>query len=204
MVMRALSGQSASLAVGQPWRIELLEQCWTWNYGTVAPVVTVTLPDGVTTALATIEASEAYYGRWTATYTPLAPGRFTARAVASNGDVVDALAVVTAAVVALPDRAALNTYLGGTGNHAWTDSELDEALAAETAAQMRMCSVPAAYPADLREALLRRAARNLDMRRQLTAEPRSEGDFDLPATLPVAADADVRRLERPWRRLPQG
>jgi hypothetical protein len=42
------------------------------------------------------------------------------------------------------------------------------------------------------------------MRHQLTAEPRSEGDVDLPSVLPVAADAEIKRLERTYRRLPIG
>jgi hypothetical protein len=200
VTLRSLSSSSVHRAVGQPWEIIFTSRDADGLFLADEPAVTVTLPD-LTTAPATITSD--YAGVYLATYTPLVAGRFTARAVTPLGYVLDALCVVTAITAALPDADDLNLYLG-ENEHSWTDAELADALAAETTAQMNVCRVPASYPEDLREALLRRAARNLAMRRQLTAEPRGEGDVDLPAVLPVAADAEVKRLERPYRRVPVG
>lgn len=201
MTLRLLSSPSVTRSVGVPWEMIFVSYDADGDWLDDEPVVTVTLPDA-STALATVTSEDTGY--YLATYTPLVAGRFTARAVTPLGYTIDLLAVVSAAVVALPTSGDLDEYLGGSTEHAWETAELADALAAETAAQMRSCRVPASYPADLREALLRRAARNLAMRRQLTAEPRAEGDVDLPAVLPVAADPEIRRLEKPFRRLPIG
>lgn len=203
MTIRVLSGGSSTGAVGAPWQMRLQVSDSAQLLADDPPVVTVTLPD-TTTALADVGLLYDYsYGMYLATYVPLAAGRYTARAVAVNG-VADLLHVVSATGAALPTATEVSDWMGGETAHAWTEAEIEEALNAETLAQMRICRVPASYPEDLREALVRRTARNLHMRRQLTAEPRAEGDIDLPAVLPVAADPEVRRLEKPWRRLPIG
>lgn len=201
MTLRLLTSPSVTRPIGVPWEMIFTSRDADGYWLDDAPVVTITLPDATTVA-ATVESED--LGCYTVLYVPLTVGRYTAHAVTALGYALDLLAVVTPSVVPLPDSDDLDAYLGGSTEHAWTDAEMVEALAAETAAQMRMCRVPANYPEDLREALLRRAARNLAMRRQLTAEPRGEGDVELPAVLPVAADPEVRRLEKPWRRLPIG
>ncbi len=197
------AGSSVQLTIGQQWRMKFRVSGQADEWTSEVPVVTITLPDS-STVLPEVEsyAWDVYSGIYEVFYIPLVAGRFTARATTAYG-VVDLLAVVSAAAT-FPVRADLDAYLGGPGEHAWTDAELDQALAAETSAQMDVCAVPASFPAALREALLRRASRNLAMRRQLTAEPRGEGDVDLPAVLPSARDPEVRRLEGPYRKLPIG
>lgn len=96
-----------------------------------------------------------------------------------------------------PVLADVTAYLGATS---WSDDEIDDALAAETAAQRAVCRVGSTYPADLREALLRRVARNLAMRGQPSSVPT---DSDIPSFLPTV-DPEVRRLERPYRKYPVG
>lgn len=202
MSIRVTSGASRMLAVGTPWRMSFETRDTDGCLFDDEPVVTVTLPNA-STVLPEVDALTGYYGTYDVIYTPLVTGRFTARAVATDA-AVDLLAVVTPAAGTPPTVADLDTWLGGAGEHSWSDEDMADALAAETAAQMRVCRVPAYFPPDLGEALLRRSARLLAMRRQLTAEPRSEGDVDLPSILPGTLDIEVRRLEKPWRRRPIG
>lgn len=205
MSVRVISGASVVLQVGIPWVMDLEVNSGAYWLAAGVPVVTVTLPDASTAIPAVVAATQwplsYFYGRYTVTYIPLVAGRFTARVVTAENGSADLLAVVQAAGSTLPDSDDLDDYLGGNTEHSWTTEDLDDALAAETLAQMRICHVPGNFPADLREALLRRAARNLAMRQQLTAEPRGEGDVELPAVLPVAADAEIRRLEKPFYRM---
>lgn len=102
-----------------------------------------------------------------------------------------------------PDVEDVAAYLGETSA---TEDEMAGALAAETAAQSRVCRVPAdpeALSADLREALLRRVARNLAARSVPVATFTSfEGGAS--STRVPASDPEVRRLEAPWRRLVVG
>lgn len=202
-MIRVVSERSAVGVVGGPWFMEFHVPITDPTMAEDAPVVTVTLPDGVTTATPEVEQPSPYCYRYQAWYTPLVAGRFTARAVTAENGVADLLLLVITAS-ASPTAADLDDWLGGETEHSWTDADLTAALAAETLAQMRVCRVPATYPPDLHEALLRRAARSLAMRRQLTAEPRGEGDVDLPAVLSPYTDPEIRRLEKPYRRIQVG
>ena len=56
-------------------------------------------------------------------------------------------------------------YLGGPSEISWEVEEIEDAIEAETAAQADRCRVPETVPAPLRQALLRRVARNLALRR---------------------------------------
>jgi hypothetical protein len=56
-------------------------------------------------------------------------------------------------------------------------------------------------PEDLREAAHRRAGRYLYLRRQMSAQPRDDGDYDSPPLLPPGRDFETRALESPFRRL---
>lgn len=134
------------------------------------------------------------------------PGRHVAAIsipATSESLVMVAYAVDLALAANLPTFATLDEYLG-VGQHSWTDDDLTQAMDVETAAQRRVCRIPAAYPADLHEALLRRAARNLEMRRQLTEQPRTDSDFGVPALVPPGRDQEVRRLEAPFRKVRVG
>lgn len=128
-----------------------------------------------------------------------AAGRWVAVVTGANGAVA-ATAFVSDVVtgVQMPTVADLDNYLG---SHSWSDDDLAEALEAEASAQRRVCRVPAAYPADLRSALLRRAQFHLAMKRvQLGVIP---GDADRDTIRP-GMDSEVRRFEKPYRKLPIG
>lgn len=101
-----------------------------------------------------------------------------------------------------PDLSAAKAYLGASAV-AYTDTQISEALAAESAAQLAACRVPVDvdlnldYSADLVNALLRRVARNLAMRGvPLGVQPDEAGGIRLSSI-----DPEVRRLEAPYRRL---
>ncbi len=190
-------------AIGQQWLIRVRSS--------ELPTLTVLLPDGTTMLPAVEFSAETVYTEWStyvATLAPQDPGRYIAAVTtATQGSLIfQAMVAAITLNAAMPDADDLDGWIkAGSGSHSWTDAELARALAVESAAQRRVCNVPAAYPDDLREALLRRAARSLFMRRQLTEMPRSDaGDFDLPPTMPPGRDAEVRRLEAPFRKLITG
>lgn len=92
----------------------------------------------------------------------------------------------------------IRAYLGESSA---TDEALTSAYDAEAAAQGRRCNIPDATSwsgyEDLREALLRRIARNLAAR----AVPLATWDPNLGISTRVgASDAEVDRLEAPHRR----
>ncbi len=98
----------------------------------------------------------------------------------------------------MPNVSDLDNYLG---THSYSDDDLAEALDAETDAQRAICRIPAAFPNDLRSALLRRAQFHLAMKRvQLGVIP---GDADRDTIRP-SSDPEVRRFEKPYRKLPTG
>jgi len=80
-----------------------------------------------------------------------------------------------------------------------SDAQLQEALEAEAAAQRRVCNVGATYPVDLRQALLRRVARNLALRGLPIMV--LQGDAETGSLVPPGRDPEVRRLEAGHRKL---
>jgi hypothetical protein len=102
--------------------------------------------------------------------------------------------------MAIPDLAAVKTYLGDTS---FEDATISAALAAETASQANYCTIPAVYPVDLGEALLRRVARNLAMRGIPLAVLQGDSDLGSSTFLP-GKDPLVRMYEAPYRRLVVG
>jgi hypothetical protein len=101
-----------------------------------------------------------------------------------------------------PDLAAVKAYLGDT--HSWDDSAVEEARLAEIAAQSRACRIPVeegAYPADLDEALCRRVAHNLALRNLPLGIQANVSDMSVATTRVGGMDAEVRRLEGPWRKV---
>lgn len=161
----------------------------------VAPTVTVTAPDG-TTSTPAVESTIG--GCWRALYTITAAGRHIATAAESSYGSVDFVLTAVAASVAgaMPGVADVTKYLG---DNSWDTAEIADVLAAEAEAQRALCAVPAYYPADLKEALLRRTARNLSMRRVPLAQP--IGDAEAGGTTIPAYDPEIRRLEKPHYRL---
>lgn len=202
MAVRLLSSAVVDRAVGSTWDIRVSAD--------ELPVLTVLLPDGMALTPAVVFEYDSigfapdYVAQYVASVPITVPGRHVGSiTTATDGS---ALAQCYAAAVTLtadmPDADELSDWLGGVDAHSWEDADLTGALNAESAAQRRVCTIPAAYPADLREALLRRAARCLDMRRQLTEQPRTEGgDFDLPPVAPPGRDAEIRRYEGPFRKV---
>lgn len=90
-------------------------------------------------------------------------------------------------------------YLAASGMTSWSDEEIAAALAAEGAAQAAKCLVPAAnapWPPDLAEALRRRVARNLAMRKL----PLGVAMTDIASTRITGQDVETARLESPYRK----
>lgn len=102
--------------------------------------------------------------------------------------------IVDPAVESLVTPAQVAAYLGA---NSYTDVQLQAAIDAESAAQAKVCSVPDPYPRDLREALLRRVARNLAMRPIPLAVLRGDADAGEANILP-GTDPEIRRLEKPY------
>lgn len=162
------------------------------------PTVTITPPDGVVVGPDPMAAAAGSYStRWLTSVELDQPGRWVAHVVADDGAIDFTVWVGTIVPASgIPDRDALDLYMG---EHSYTDADLDDALAAEAAAQRGVCRIPADYSADLANALLRRAQRNLFMRRLPLALPAGDADTG-PQVLP-ANDPEVRRFERPYRKM---
>ena len=94
-------------------------------------------------------------------------------------------------------KAYLGTNIGTT-----SDADVVSALAAERTAQARVCkaSIIAAMPDDIREALLRRVARNLAMK----ALPLGVLSDESGGTSLGSNDPEIRRLEKPHRKVISG
>jgi hypothetical protein len=204
MTVTALSSTNVERTLGAVWTLSVLvtdADCSATD--AAAPVVTVTLPAGGT-ATPTVERLAT--GVYRATYEVGTAGRYIARAVAAGYGVATFVAYVTGttAATAMPTKDDVDDYLGGATAHSWSDTELDDVLAAEAAAQRRVCRVPAEYPADLREALLRRCAVNLKKRGLPLMILQGDAEAGTTSANVPGIDAEVRRLERPWRRLPVG
>jgi len=101
---------------------------------------------------------------------------------------------------AMPDVDDVKAYLG-TDGYSVDDSQLQDALDAEAAAQRAVCNVAGIYPADLRQALLRRVARNLALRG--LPEAVFQGDAETGSLVLPGRDPEVRRLEAGHRKLVQ-
>lgn len=86
-------------------------------------------------------------------------------------------------------------YLGAAAAQ-WDDAELTSALAAENGDQGTKCRIPTVRPAALDEALKRRVARNLAMRKV----PLGIAASEIEATQVRALDPEIKRFEAPYRR----
>ena len=99
----------------------------------------------------------------------------------------------------VPTAADADEYLG---EHSWPYNNVVDALAAEVAAQAARCRVDP-YTDDLREACLRRVARNLAARSVPVATFTSFEGGGTSARVP-STDPEVSRLEGPYRRMVVG
>lgn len=203
MPVTDLSPTSRSIAVGDVWPISVLVLDADGDTTADTVTVTVTPPVGAPTTAAVETLADGVYR---ALYPITVAGRHTAQAVSAEygACVFVAFAAGVTVNADMPTVQDVDDYLtSGTGEHSWTTDDMAGALAAEEAAQRRVCKIGAFYPADLREALLRRVQRNLAMRPNALAILRGDADGGDSTTLPQN-DPEVRRLERPYRKLPLG
>lgn len=198
MTVRALSSTAVDLPISGTWALVVAVTDSSGCPAAVTPTVTVTLPGG-STATPTAEAVTS--GVYRAVYVVGSAGRYVARVTTAENGAADFAAHVTATVAAtgMPDLDAVKTYLRVPLDDTEQDDEIGDALDAESSAQRDVCRVPAAYPASLREALLRRVARNLALRNLPLAVLR--GDGEAGDTVLPGRDPEVRRFEAPYRKL---
>jgi hypothetical protein len=94
----------------------------------------------------------------------------------------------------------VRAYLSSSGLSGWAGDEVEAALAAEKAAQARACVVPEDdeddWPPELSEALRRRVARNLSLRRR----PMGLEISEMGATRITGRDVEIARLESGHRK----
>jgi hypothetical protein len=201
MGVRPLSSASADLPISGVWALVVAVTDSDGCPADVVPTVVVTLPGGTTTAPTAEEISTGVYR---AEYVVGTPGRYVARVVTPANGAADftAWATATVAGTAMPDLDAAKTYLQIPLDDTTQDVDIADALDAEASAQRDVCRVPGAYPASLREALLRRVARNLALRRLPLMVLR--GDAEAGDTVLPGRDPEVRRLEGPHRKLRMG
>jgi hypothetical protein len=217
MPVSAQSATSVDVPVGGDWLISVQVTDADGYPIEQAPVVTVTKPDG-STATPTVAAAirrpcrtcttygyDCWHGStsgvYRAVYEPTTAGRHLAVAAAAGYGAATFVAFVGALTTSagMPDIADVDDYLAP---HSWTDTQLQQALDAEAAAQRAVCDVPAEYGADLREALMRRVAVNLAKRRIPLAVLQGDAEAGTPASFVPGSDPEIRRLERPHLKLP--
>lgn len=87
------------------------------------------------------------------------------------------------------------------------DAAVESAYAAESASQAARCRVPdedTVWPSDLAEALCRRVAHNLALRSLPLGVQAAMSEGGVQQTRVGGLDAEVRRLEGPYRKLVVG
>lgn len=195
--MIKVCNSSQDVVLGGQWVIDLDVTDADGRASADTLAITVTDPAGNVTTPAVEERST--LGGYRLPVTVDAAGRWIAVFVGGQGAAAaTAYASDAVAGVAMPNIADLDAYLG---THSYSDDDLAEALDAEADQQRRECKVPAVYPNNLRSALLRRSQFHLAMKRvQLGVIP---GDADRDTVRP-GSDSEVRRFEKPYRRLPTG
>jgi hypothetical protein len=167
--------------------------------GAVTPTITITPPSGP--AVNPVPESTGV-GLWRFTYTLAAAGRHlvVANAGSPYGQAITAVwCDVTTAAGQMPVVADWQEYAGGELEFSWSDDQIAQALAAESAAQRARLKPSAIYGDDIREALFRRVTCNL-ARRGLPLGVQS-GDSDRGPLVVPLRDPEVRRLEAPYRKL---
>lgn len=136
----------------------------------------------------------------------LVPGPYlvTWAGVDVASDVVSATELVTvvAAGSGVPDLDDVKIYLKIDEDDTSQDFDVQDALEAEIQAQRDVCRIPDEFSASLRQALLRRVARNLALRGLPLMVLR--GNAEVGDLTPPGRDPEVRRFEAPHRKLPVG
>jgi hypothetical protein len=198
MTVRAISSTAVDLPISGVWALVVAVTDSAGCPVDVTPTVTVTLPGGSTSTPA---AELVTGGVYRAEYVVGTAGRYVARVTTPSNGAADFAAYATATVAGtgMPDLDDCKDYLKIPLDDTSEDAEIEDALAAESAAQREVCRVPAAYPASLREALFRRVARNLALRKLPLMVLR--GDAEAGNTVLPGRDPEVRRFEAPHRKL---
>jgi hypothetical protein len=197
LAVNPYTDQSQSLDVGDEWVISVVTLDEDGDVTDATVTVVVTKPSGATS---TPTVTEDETGLYTARYTIADEGRHLAVATVS-GDAVGACPFTAFAssptdADGMPNVSDVAVYLGDTSVS--TDTMTD-ALAAEAAAQRARCKMPAVYSADLREALLRRVARNLAARAVPVATFTSFEGGATTQRVP-SNDPEIARLEAPYHK----
>lgn len=200
MSTRALSPEAVRLDIGDTWRMVVLVVNDDTRYTVTATVTaSVTDPgDTVTTPAPTTDTRGVYVVETEAD----SAGRWIAEVeVAGHGVVTFAADVQDVTLESgMPTADDVEDYLGATS---YDSTEIEDALDAERAAQAARCRIGAVYPPDLREALLRRVARNLAMRALPLGVQFGDGEGG-DSTRLSQNDPEIRRLEGPHRKLVLG
>jgi hypothetical protein len=198
MEVQVVRGDNAALVVGGQWCVEFLtsEDDFTVSSN---PALTVSLPDGTTiepeyewstsTGVYQYRIDVTQTGRWVA---EIAGDDFLPR-------YITAFALPVTLESGMPVVGDAVAYMG-IGVESPDLDVLEDVFEAEKASQRARCRIPAAYPPDLRVALLRRVKRAWEMRSNTSAS-----DADAPFTGYVPnTDPEVRRLEGPYRKVVLG
>jgi hypothetical protein len=195
MNITMVRGDNAAVVVGGKWNIEFFTLDNDDYLAASSPLLTITLPDGTTDEVDADFAASELPGMYLFSYTTTLPGRYVAVITATemSPKYISAEALVVTADDDMPTADDVAVYL--------ERSDLDQAmlvrvLEAEKAAQRARCRIPAAYPPDLREALLRRCARNHSMQNLVNTTDTEGG-----ATFTPSNDPEIRRLEAPYRKV---
>lgn len=197
-MLDALSYTSLTVSIGEQWIMRVFAKNADGTPSAIMPTGVVTLPTDGTAALEMLPGPDA--GCWYAIHVPTEPGRHLAHIESADGS-----ADFTAQAVGPTPNADMPTpqdYTDRYGIHSHADTLVQQILDQEFAAQFKVCRIPAAYPEDLRGALLRRTNRVLAMLAlPLAVRESAEGESQIVVP---GRDPEVQRLERPWRRLPIG
>jgi hypothetical protein len=197
-MLERLSFASVTRAVGDAWVLRVLSTTDDGQPGDAPTTMAVTDPAGLSSSV-TVE-STTCPGVYQGVHIIATPGRYTAVAVGSPYAVrwvAEAYDVVDGDEMPIVDD--VNTYMGA---HSYTDEQVAAMLAQERAAQFARCRIPAAYPPDLRGALMRRTQRALAMLHlSLAVKETVEGESQI---IVPGNDPEVRRLEAPYRKVTVG
>lgn len=205
MPVRALNTRSRDLPADGRWLLSFRVLDTAGDPPAVTPTVVITLPTGAAgIAPPLITDGDGFFAF---DYPVTMPGRHLATVTAAGyGSATWVMWAQTPTAGAdLPDVDDVDAYLkSGSGEHSWSADDMLDALTAEEAAQRRVCRIGAVYPPDLRQALLRRVQRNLALRPHALAMFRGDAETGDPQAFLPGTDPEVRRLERPYRKLPIG
>jgi hypothetical protein len=192
METQIVRGDNAALVVGSEWCVEFItsEDDYTVSSN---PTLTVTLPDGST--LVPSYDWDTPVGVYQYRVPVVLTGRYLAEI---SGDdllnrTITAYALPVTKESEMPVVGDAVAYMGIQVDQ----DTLEELFEAEKASQRARCRIPAAYPPDLRLALLRRTKRAWEMRQNTAAS--EAGEFST-GFVPMN-DPEVRRLEGPYRKV---